>query len=103
MKRRAAAQIARAQFQPGLLGLLVNPFYFARQGLHEHLGALASAVRGRVLDVGCGQKPYRHLFDVDEYVYIDTAHVTRNGNEIIARRMLERIESDGLRMAAADR
>jgi len=42
-------------------------------------------------------------FDVDEYVYIDTAHVTRNGNEIIARRMLERIESDGLRMAAVDR
>jgi len=25
----------------------------------------------------------------DEYIYIDRAHVTRNGNEIIARRMLE--------------
>jgi len=28
-------------------------------------------------------------FDVDEYLYIDDAHVTRPGNEIIARRMLE--------------
>ena len=28
-------------------------------------------------------------FDVDEYLYIDDAHVTRPGNEIIARRMLD--------------
>ncbi len=30
-------------------------------------------------------------FDRDEYIYIDDSHVTPNGNEIVARRMLERI------------
>jgi hypothetical protein len=30
-------------------------------------------------------------FDVDEYVYIDDAHVTRPGNEIVARRILDDI------------
>jgi SAM-dependent methyltransferase len=76
MRRRAAEQVARAQFEPGLLGLLVNPFYFARRGLHEHLCAVAPAVRGRVLDVGCGRKPYRRRFRVEEYLglELDTPH-----------------------------
>jgi len=30
----------------------------------------------------------------DEYIYIDTTHVTRNGNTIVAKRMLDRIEQD---------
>jgi hypothetical protein len=42
-----------------------------------------------------------HAFDGDEYIYIDTAHVTGNGNEIIARHMIERIEADGIRLSAA--
>jgi hypothetical protein len=34
-------------------------------------------------------------FDVDEYLYIDDAHVSRAGNSIIAHRMLERIAATG--------
>lgn len=60
---------------PGLLGLFVNPFYFSRRSLLKEMAGVAIQLRGRMLDVGCGQQPYRHLFEVDEYfgVELDTA------------------------------
>jgi SAM-dependent methyltransferase len=61
----------KEQFNPSALGLLVNPFYFARRGIHEQVLAVRHHARGRLLDVGCGQKPYRSLFDVEEYVGLE--------------------------------
>src|SRR5437764_602685 len=58
--------------------MLVNPFYFARKGLFDAVGKLAPNVRGKVLDVGCGSKPYRELFTVDSYIGLDTA---RSGHD----------------------
>ena len=55
-------------FQPGILGLLTNPFYAARRGLFVAITELARHVEGRVLDVGCGQKPYEMLFSPVEYI-----------------------------------
>jgi len=40
-----------------------------------------------------------HAFDGDEYIYIDSAHVSGNGNEIIARHMIERLRADGIRLS----
>ncbi len=51
----------KEQFHPGWLGMLVNPFYFARNGLRTELGELLPLLSGAVLDVGCGRKPYRAL------------------------------------------
>ena len=51
--------------------MFVNPFYFARRGLVRHIIALASNVYGKVLDVGCGQKPYKNLFSVVEYIGLE--------------------------------
>jgi SAM-dependent methyltransferase len=65
---RLKAAIHEQAFHPRLLGLLVNPFYFARKGLHQHIVALAPSVRGRILDVGCGSKPYQQYFAASEYV-----------------------------------
>ena len=59
------------QFLPGLLGIWVNPFYLARKELYREMVRCAPALKGRLLDVGCGQKPYVHLFDVDEYVGLE--------------------------------
>lgn len=52
----------RQYFEPGALGWLVNPFYFARRGLLSGLREFFPLLTGEVLDVGCGSKPYRaHL------------------------------------------
>lgn len=61
----------REQFEPTWLGLLVNPFYFARRGLWRELAALLPEVDGELLDVGCGRKPYQRLTRATRYVGLD--------------------------------
>lgn len=61
----------RQMSRPGLAGLFVNPFYFARRGLLVAIRDLSHAVRGRLLDVGCGSRPYESLFVVSEYVGLE--------------------------------
>ncbi len=61
----------RQQFTPNAWGLLVNPYYFARRGLHRGLGEFLPGLHGRVLDVGCGRKPYRHLVPAADYVGLE--------------------------------
>lgn len=63
--------ITRQRFEPGLLGWLINPFYFARRGLARELRALLPRLDGDVLDVGCGRKPYRELTPATRYVGLD--------------------------------
>ena len=71
----------RQQFMPNGWGLLVNPYYFARRGLHLGLGEFFPRLQGRVLDVGCGSKPYRQLVPVEDYVglEIDTPEMRELG------------------------
>jgi SAM-dependent methyltransferase len=58
-------------FDPGVLGAFVNPFYLSRRDLAAAMRGLAGNVRGRVLDVGCGQKPYARMFNFSEYVGVE--------------------------------
>jgi SAM-dependent methyltransferase len=71
MFERLKASIQEQNFNPRGLGLLVNPFYFARKGLHRHIVAFAPLVRGRILDVGCGSKPYQKYFNASEYIGLE--------------------------------
>lgn len=61
----------KQNFNPGLLGVFTNPYYFARRGLFLGVKKYASQINGEVLDVGCGKKPYRKLFSTDTYIGID--------------------------------
>lgn len=63
----------RQMFFPSWVGLFLNPFYFARSGLRDGISRYASMLAGRLLDVGCGTKPYRALFKVHDYVGLDLA------------------------------
>lgn len=63
--------LRRQSFQPGWLGWLVNPFYFIRSDLYKNIKAMAPDLQGRLLDFGCGRKPYKNLFTVTEYIGID--------------------------------
>ncbi len=71
MRAAIRDKIQAAQFRPGILGLFVNPFYFARKGLFENIEALSKNIKGKILDIGCGQKPYEQCFPASEYVGLE--------------------------------
>lgn len=58
-------------FKPGIIGLLINPFYLVRLSIYKAIKRNSSAISGTVLDFGCGDKPYEHLFNAEKYVGID--------------------------------
>src|SRR3569832_1301391 len=61
----------RQVFSPSLLGIFLNPFYLARTALRSAMVEYANSIGGRLLDVGCGTKPYEDVFFVSEYVRLD--------------------------------
>lgn len=78
MKNALRNRWQREQFDPGVLGVFVNPFYFARRGLVSELRALFPQLTGEVLDVGCGRKPYKAMIPAARYIGVDVdSPVTR--------------------------
>jgi SAM-dependent methyltransferase len=45
--------------------------FLTRNRLLKKIAALAPELKGKLMDFGCGSKPYRSLFQVDEYLGID--------------------------------
>lgn len=61
-------------FSNSLGGIFYNPFYLVRKELYNGIAQWAPQCRGRLIDLGCGTKPYRHLFTgVDSYTGLDIA------------------------------
>lgn len=55
-------------------GLCYNPFYFVRKELYEGIAKHAPHLKGKLIDLGCGTKPYQHLFtQVESYTGLDIA------------------------------
>lgn len=64
--------ILAINFYPGFIGMLFNPFFFARRELVKHIRLCATEMSGKLLDVGCGRKPYKKLFlNANQYVGMD--------------------------------
>jgi SAM-dependent methyltransferase len=61
----------KEMFSPSFLGIFINPFYFVRRGLSSSIVSNKKYLTGKLLDFGCGSKPYKDLFDVQEYVGVD--------------------------------
>lgn len=55
------------EFDPGIR----SPAYLTRNRLLKGISRHAPALTGRILDFGCGSKPYRSLFRVEEYIGLD--------------------------------
>src|SRR5271170_7274206 len=55
------------EFNPGI----TYPAFLTRSRLLRGIGKYAPELKGRLMDFGCGTKPYRILFDVREYIGID--------------------------------
>jgi len=47
------------------------PAYLTRKGLLRAIRRFSPQLKGRIMDLGCGSKPYRSLFTVDEYIGVD--------------------------------
>jgi len=75
-----AAWLLRQEFEPGNLGWLVNPFYFARHGLLKGLQEFFPQLTGDVLDVGCGRKPYRAYVPATRYIGLEIATPSDEGS-----------------------
>ncbi|HYC40094.1 MAG TPA: class I SAM-dependent methyltransferase [Chitinophagaceae bacterium] len=55
------------EFDPSI----VAPNYLLRKRLLKQISLQAPMLSGRLLDFGCGSKPYRNLFQVAEYIGVD--------------------------------
>jgi len=62
---------AKQAFMPSRTGIILNPFYLIRRGLMHAIHAEASAMRGVLLDFGCGSRPYETIFNVEKYIGLD--------------------------------
>lgn len=73
--------IIKQDFSPGFFGIFINPFYFSREALAKNIKKLSNEINGRVLDVGCGTKPYKKMFNYTEYIglEIDSPGNRKNG------------------------
>lgn len=72
MFNRFKAFYVAQQFNPGFWGIFLNPFYFARRELFRVINEFSPSLHGRILDVGCGSKPYRTLFkNADAYIGLE--------------------------------
>jgi|SRR5688572_11525380 len=69
---RIKISLVALQFRPSLIGIFVNPFFIARKGLYDNIRKLGKSISGKVLDVGCGTKPYEKLFSASQYIGLDT-------------------------------
>ena len=58
LRERAKAE----SFNPRLLGLFLNPSHIIRRSLRQAIKEQSRLIEGRVLDFGCGSKPYEALF-----------------------------------------
>ncbi len=67
-------------FTPNILGVFINVFYLDRSEIYKSIKSLSKYGKGKLLDVGCSNKPYEHLFNVDSYIglEIDTPYNRKN-------------------------
>lgn len=88
IRRRIGAVIRKAEFDASfpynIVMLFTNPFFFVRKNLYCNIAKYAKYFKGRLLDFGCGCKPYQNLFTgCSEYIGLDIAnpgHSHKNEN-----------------------
>lgn len=81
MLKKFKTLYVKEQFNPKMLGLFINPFYFARKGLYQHVSALIGNLNGKLLDIGCGSKPYKDICKVEEYIGLEVDSIENRKNK----------------------
>ncbi len=74
MLARIENYIKKQAFFPTPPGIFLNPFYISRINLLQNIKKnIHYFDGGYLLDVGCGRKPYKSLFNVTSYIGLDIA------------------------------
>jgi SAM-dependent methyltransferase len=82
LQAQVRALIKKEAFCPRFIGFIFNPFYLIRRALFLKVREAAPRFHGRVMDFGCGSKPYVDLFvNADEYVGVDIRVSGHNHSE----------------------
>ncbi len=69
----------KQQFQTNVFSLFINPFFLIRKILFKQIKKQAPELNGKLLDFGCGSKPYESLFiNVSEYLGLDIENNSHN-------------------------
>ena len=76
IKGSISKKIRRASFHfdgvYNIIAIFTNPFYLIRRNLYNNISDMSGKVVGKVLDFGCGSKPYTDLFtNCVEYIGCD--------------------------------
>jgi len=59
-------------FRPAWYAIFTNPYFIARRSLYKKIHGFSKEVANKkILDLGCGNKPYSSLFTDSEYIGID--------------------------------
>lgn len=67
MKRQINTSLLNKEFNPPI----THSRYFIRQAILNGISEFIPKLKGRILDFGCGSKPYESLFKVEEYIGLD--------------------------------
>jgi len=71
MRKALIKVYSREEFNPRIIGLFL-PDYFVTKALHHNMSKLTPRLSGRLLDIGCGAKPYKDMcINVDEHLGIE--------------------------------
>lgn len=66
-------------FNPSPIGIFLSPTYLIRSRLWKRISSYASGAKGKVLDFGCGSKPYEGLFvNCESYIGVDIVNSGHN-------------------------
>lgn len=64
--------IKKEKFNPSIIGFFINHNFNIRRQLYIKIKKFAPELNGRVLDFGCGSKPYKPLFlNTNHYIGVD--------------------------------
>jgi len=80
MKNKVLRYLKYQSFRPNLFSIFINPFYLIRRELYTHIRSFSPHLQGKLLDFGCGRKPYETLFAVKEYIGLDMQQTGHDHN-----------------------
>ena len=65
--------------------LLYHPTYLVRKYLYQAVLRHGGQLKGKMLDLGCGSKPYKSVISVDEYIGLDyDTEISQNNHNLSA-------------------